>query len=312
MNIKKKFSQSDVNILNTEVPNTFTACDFLNDELLISIEANNDDMKFWDKRNMLNTELDYIFIDGKFTKKQLSAFDKKNYYAAINQYTYLYTNYSQFKERNRLSSRYNTNNNQLFDKKRSSTGAGGNKRNSCNGNNTLDRYYSIKIDYENNKDIERELTINPAFHDTDLEEEKYYKNKINEIKQKRSKKGLTSLSINRSERKILINSMSNTQFIYDSLFMDERKPLELKGHESTYYVKSVLSPDGNYVVSGSNEPVVLIWSLKTQKCMRLEGYHSNAVNAVDWSTNRRNFIASGCDNGVIMIWDNYIVPRERY
>lgn len=313
--LKKKFFPSDGNFLNTEMPNTFTGSDFFSEDLVVSIETNNDEIKFWDMRNMLNTELDYIFSETKITKRHLGKFEQKNYLAAISPYTYIYSNYAMIKERNKMSSKYLSNNNMLFGLNYYMNFSNSNS-NKQSKNFTIDKYikkikYFNNFDYEKTKNIEKELLINQIINNSssdayiprEYEEEVFYKNKINEIKNKRTKKGITSLNINRNERKIVINSISNTQYIYDSLYMDIKKPIELKGHESSYYVKSVLSPCGRFVLSGSNQSCVHIWDLKNKdNSIELKGYHTTPVNAVDWNRNSINNIASGCDSGSIIIW----------
>ena len=187
-------------------------------------------------------------------------------------------------------------------------------------NNTIDKYmegtikYFSGFDYEKTKNFEKEVSLGSGSYNSSnnmnncyKEEEQYYKDRINEIKHKRTKKGATCLHINRTKRKILVNTMANVQYVYDALYMDIKQPVELKGHESTYYTKSAISPCGNYVVSGSNKPVVHIWNLnKMEKSFELNGFHTNAVTCVDWSRHYRDFIASGCDNGMICIWSNNV------
>ena len=45
--LRKKYSQN-LGILNWEVPNTFTDVDFYDNNLIVSTETNNDDLKFWE------------------------------------------------------------------------------------------------------------------------------------------------------------------------------------------------------------------------------------------------------------------------
>ena len=148
---------------------------------------------------------------------------------------------------------------------------------------------------------------NPNFMTKNYEEEELIlKNKIKEIKDKRVVRGLTSISVNRESRKILVNSMSNTQYIYDSLYWDKYPPIELKGHKSSFCVKSVLSPRGDYVLSGSSDANIYIWNVSHpgSEATKLTGFHSMEVGAVDWGRNEKNFIASACDNGYVLIWDD--------
>ena len=141
------------------------------------------------------------------------------------------------------------------------------------------------------------------------EMETYYREKIKESRNKQGIKGLTSLNINRDKGLILINSISGYQYVYDYLFLDEKEPIELKLNSSSLFVKSVLSTSGRYVLSGSKGPELIIWDLSKKnsegntKKINFTDVHKRDVNAVDWGRNINNFIASGCDGGLIAIWD---------
>jgi WD40 repeat protein len=148
----------------------------------------------------------------------------------------------------------------------------------------------------------------------EMEEEQELKKKIKEIANRRNVKGLTSIHINRENRKILVNSMSNTQYIYDCLYWDRNPPVELKGHKSSYCVNSVLNPNADYVLSGSKDANIYIWNVDKKNNLmknnmnsepiKLSGFHNLEIGAVDWGRNNENFIASACDNGIVLIWDD--------
>ena len=93
------------------------------------------------------------------------------------------------------------------------------------------------------------------------------------------------------------------------MFLDEKEPIELKLNSSSLFVKSVLSTSGRYVLSGSKGPELIIWDLNKKnkegstKKVNFTDVHKRDVNAVDWGRNISNFIASGCDGGLIAIWD---------
>lgn len=101
-----------------------------------------------------------------------------------------------------------------------------------------------------------------------FQEEDFLKEKLKEIKSKKSLKGLTSLYINREYSKMIVNSTANSIYIYDPLFYDESPTVELKGLKTSYYVKSVLSPNCEYVISGSSDACIYIWDIKKTKYTR--------------------------------------------
>ncbi len=298
--------------------------DFFNKYLLVSTETNSDSIKFWDIRNMLTNELDYFFNEKKITINQINKkLMNKDYFASIDQYTNLYVRYANLKEKNSLSSKFNSNNNLLF-----------NNNNKINNNNNkslvvyknkdnikeedknekIDKYWKIfQNENKKSKKIEKDLNNNSeqlniyycSVFDLNINEEIYLKNKIKEIKSKPSPKALTSIHINRIQRKILVNTISGSQFIYDPLYMNINPPIELKGHSSSLYVKSVLSPNGRFVLSGSKEPSIYLWDTlsENKEPLKLTGYHRKDVCVVDWGRNYNNFIASGCDGGIVLLWD---------
>ena len=337
--LRKKYTQN-IGILNWEVHNTFTEVDFYDNNLIVSTETNNDDLKFWEMRNMLTNELEYFFnTEKKITKKELiRKLDAKNYLSSISPFSHLYIKYNTYKQRNRLSSKFNTNRNSLFpsilffskinkqkkEKEQTKNKCDKNKINNNQNQTIIDDYLKkLKNNFETKKTIEKDLTReNIEISSTDydynasiLDEENnsemeiYYREKIKESKKKQGIKGLTSLNINRNEGLILINSISGSQYIYDTLFLDEKEPLELKSSSSSLYVKSVLSTSGRYVLSGAKGPEMVIWDLNKKnregifKKIVFSNVHQRDVNAVDWGKNCNNFIASGCDAGLVALWD---------
>ena len=353
--LKKKYSPN-IGLLNCEVHNTFTEVDFYDSNLIVSTETNNDDLKFWEMRNMLTSELEYFFNnEKKITKKELiKKLDAKNYLSSISPYSHLYIKYNNYKQKNRLSSKFNSNENSLFpsiyffttsssNKKRNKDDIIRNKninnKNYNNQNQTLlDEYLEkMKNNFETQMTIEKDLNhenisnsnsfqINPnnisesssisnnfstnsTLDGYNSEMETYYREKIKESRNKQGIKGLTSLNINRDEGLILINSISGNQYIYDYLFLDEKEPIELKLNSSSLFVKSVLSTSGRYVLSGTKGAELVIWDLNKKnnegnfKEIHFTDVHKRDVNAVDWGRNINNFIASGCDGGLIAIWD---------
>ena len=289
---------------------------------------------------MLTNELEYFFnTEKKINKKEfIKKLDAKNYLSSISPFSHLYIKYNTYKQRNRLSSKFNTNRNSLFpsilffskinkqkkEKEQTKNKCDKNKINNNQNQTIIDDYLKkLKNNFETKKTIEKDLTReNIEISSTDydyntsiLDEENnsemeiYYREKIKESKKKQGIKGLTSLNINRNEGLILINSISGSQYIYDTLFLDEKEPLELKSSSSSLYVKSVLSTSGRYVLSGAKGPEMVIWDLNKKnsegifKKIVFSNVHQRDVNAVDWGKNYNNFIASGCDAGLVALWD---------
>ncbi len=62
------------------------------------------------------------------------------------------------------------------------------------------------------------------------------------------------------------------------------------------------SPDGKYVVSGSLDKTVQVWSATTGKTRLIYRGHADAIVAVAWSPDGR-YIASSSLDDTIQVWD---------
>lgn len=57
----------------------------------------------------------------------------------------------------------------------------------------------------------------------------------------------------------MVNSIDHTIIVYDLNTMDFQKPQEFRGHKTSYYVKSAMSPCSQYIISGSTDNNLYIW-----------------------------------------------------
>lgn len=74
-----------------------------------------------------------------------------------------------------------------------------------------------------------------------------------------SGKGISSISLNSNHNRLLVNSMDNIMMVYNMNSIDFQKPKEFNGHKTSYFVKSVMSPCSNYILSGSIDKNMYIW-----------------------------------------------------
>jgi len=81
------------------------------------------------------------------------------------------------------------------------------------------------------------------------------------------------------------------------------------GHvNSTFYVKAVLSPDDEYLFSGSSDGNAYIWQVsRPQSAARVLRGHMNEVTGVDWCRTDVGRLVTLSDDNVVWIWriDNH-------
>ena len=67
-------------------------------------------------------------------------------------------------------------------------------------------------------------------------------------------------------------------------------------------VRSILSPCGKFIISGSMEGTVCIWNVEKNTLVQAVG-HLSEVNGVDWTHTSQNCIASASDDLSVIIWN---------
>ena len=78
------------------------------------------------------------------------------------------------------------------------------------------------------------------------------------------------------------------------------------GHSAGVY-SVALSPDGQYLASGSYDNTAKLWHVETGECTRAMG-HSNWVNSVTFSPDGQ-YLASGSGDNTVKLWST--PGRER-
>ena len=77
----------------------------------------------------------------------------------------------------------------------------------------------------------------------------------------------------------------------------------LTGHVGSVY-QVAWSPDSNFLVSGSKDSTVKLWSIKnTKKAITTLPGHEDEVYALDWSPSASS-VASGSKDRTIKIWSH--------
>ncbi|CAH1174023.1 unnamed protein product [Phaedon cochleariae] len=117
-----------------------------------------------------------------------------------------------------------------------------------------------------------------------------------------TKNGYSSLIIDDAGIKLYANCLDNTIYCYNVGTYSTDPIMWYTGHQnSTFYVKSCLSKNGSYIMSGSSDENAYIWSTKrTNPLVKLTG-HSAEVTCVAWS-DKNNLLVTCSDDMTHKIW----------
>ncbi|KAF7277684.1 hypothetical protein GWI33_006584, partial [Rhynchophorus ferrugineus] len=102
-----------------------------------------------------------------------------------------------------------------------------------------------------------------------------------------AKNGFSNLVLDRAGVKLYANCLDNTIYCYNVATYDSKPVMRYTGHQnSTFYIKSSLTKEDNYLVSGSSDECAYIWNLKySQPIVKLIG-HSAEVTCVAWCNSK--------------------------
>ncbi len=95
-------------------------------------------------------------------------------------------------------------------------------------------------------------------------------------------RGLSSIFLSRKEDKLLVSQIDHSLHLYEVDSIERVSPKIFKGHKSSLYVRSIMSPCNQYVASGSADQGLHIWSVdKPQESMvQLYGGHYAEVKTL--------------------------------
>ncbi|XP_065088153.1 protein lethal(2)denticleless [Ochlerotatus camptorhynchus] len=117
-------------------------------------------------------------------------------------------------------------------------------------------------------------------------------------------KGFTNLLIDHSRSRLYVNCMDNHIYCYNiSTYAAEPIQRYSGLKNDTFYIKSCLSPDGQYLISGSSDEKSYIWNVDNPKpLVRLDG-HTVEVTSVAWMQTHNDIRIVTCsDDARHKIW----------
>lgn len=108
---------------------------------------------------------------------------------------------------------------------------------------------------------------------------------------KSNSRGFTNLIADETGTRLYANCMDNNIYCYN-ISTYEKEPLMVYSgpsfHIKSFYVKSCLSPDENYLLSGSSDDNAYIWNIKNSKPLAALTGHNYEVTCVAWSQHQNN------------------------
>lgn len=117
-------------------------------------------------------------------------------------------------------------------------------------------------------------------------------------------KGFTNLLIDNTRMRLYVNCMDNHIYCYNiSTYAAEPIQRYTGFKNGTFYIKAYLSPDGQYLISGSSDEKSYIWNVDNSKPLISLNAHTVEVTSVAWMQSRNDIRIVTCsDDARHKIW----------
>uniref|UniRef100_A0A3Q0S6P1 Denticleless E3 ubiquitin protein ligase homolog (Drosophila) n=1 Tax=Amphilophus citrinellus TaxID=61819 RepID=A0A3Q0S6P1_AMPCI len=120
----------------------------------------------------------------------------------------------------------------------------------------------------------------------------------------RTRLGYSGLILDSSRSNVMCNCTDDNIYMFNVCGIKTTPVAVFSGHQnSSFYVKSSISPDGQFLASGSSDNHTYIWKISDPQHppMMLQG-HSEEVTSVAWCPTDFTKIASCSDDHTVRIW----------
>lgn len=109
--------------------------------------------------------------------------------------------------------------------------------------------------------------------------------------------------VDNSGLKLYVNCMDNNIYCYNLATYSPEPLIRYVGlRNSTFYIKSSLSPDGQYLLSGSSDEKAYIWNISNPKPLLALVGHTVEVTCVAWSHSADMRVVTCSDDARHKIW----------
>ncbi|KAJ0252952.1 Transducin/WD40 repeat-like superfamily protein [Hirschfeldia incana] len=117
--------------------------------------------------------------------------------------------------------------------------------------------------------------------------------------------GIVSLSQDSSGTLLTASCKDNIIYLYNILQLDKGPVQSFSGGRiDSFFVRTMISPDGEYILSGSSDGSAYIWQVnKPQLDPTILKGHDSEVTAVDWSPSEIGKVATASDDFTVRLWN---------
>ncbi|XP_034555914.1 denticleless protein homolog [Notolabrus celidotus] len=120
----------------------------------------------------------------------------------------------------------------------------------------------------------------------------------------RMRLGYSGLTLDSTRSNVMCNCTDDSIYMFNVSGIKTTPVAAFSGHQnSSFYIKSSISPDDQFLASGSSDNHTYIWKISdpTHPVMTLQG-HSEEVTCVSWCPTDFTKIASCSDDHTVRIW----------
>ncbi|RUP44333.1 WD40-repeat-containing domain protein, partial [Jimgerdemannia flammicorona] len=128
-------------------------------------------------------------------------------------------------------------------------------------------------------------------------------------------RGLSSLTLDNSGSRLFTVSLDNQIYMYDAHHLG--KPTARFGHDrfhcASFYIKTAISPDDQFIASGSADHSLAVWEIERpdRPPVFFKG-HTNEVTSVGWCRRDLFQLATCSDDATVRVWNMDSASAEKY
>lgn len=116
-------------------------------------------------------------------------------------------------------------------------------------------------------------------------------------------KGFTNLAIDSTGQRLYVNCMDHNIYCYNLGVYATQPLMSYTGlTNSTFYIKSSLSPDDQYLISGSSDEKAFVWNVNSSRPLLTLVGHTVEVTCVAWGRTNDMRIVTCSDDARHKIW----------